>query len=53
MAGARLLRQHGAAHNVLAVLTDESARHAEKIYRFFRENGLDYMQFIPCIDTGE
>ncbi len=50
MAAARMLKKEGVMLNVLNVLTDQNARYGEKIYRFYRANGLDYMQFIPCID---
>ena len=50
MAAARMLKKEGVMVNVLNVLTDQNARYGEKIYRFYRANGLDYMQFIPCID---
>jgi len=36
--------------NILSVITPESARRAEKLYRFFRRQGFGYLQFIPCID---
>lgn len=36
--------------NILSVVTGGSARHADKIYRFFRREGFDFLQFIPCLD---
>jgi len=49
----RFLREAGVEHNVLAVVTDLTARHAGRIYRHFRELGLAHMQFIPCLESGE
>ena len=37
--------------NALVVVTDYSAQFAEEIYQFHRELGLNYMQFIPCVET--
>lgn len=53
MKGASLLREAGVEFNILTVLTDHNARYPEKLYRFFRANGFDYLQFIPCIGEGE
>jgi uncharacterized protein len=44
------LRAAGADFNILSVVTGWSARHAEKIYRFFRREGFSFLQFIPCLD---
>ncbi len=49
MQTAQLLKKHGAAFNVLSVVTGQSARYAEKIYRFFAKQGFTFLQFIPCI----
>jgi uncharacterized protein len=50
MASARLLAKNQADFNILSVVTGSSARSIEKIYRFFREQGFNYLQFIPCIE---
>jgi len=49
---ARLLLEHGVGTNALIVLTDHSARHAEEIYRYHKDLGLSFMQFIPCVETA-
>jgi uncharacterized protein len=36
-------------YNILAVITAQAARHAEKIYRFMQKNDFRYLQFIPCL----
>lgn len=53
LAAARLLKKHGAQYNVLSVLTRQLAAHPEKAYRFYRQQGFAYLQFIPCIDGLE
>ena len=47
----RLLQDEQVESNVLAVVTDVSARHAAGIYKYFRELGVRHMQFIPCIEA--
>ncbi len=47
---ARLLLDSGVEVNALAVLSDYSVRFPEEIYEFFKSIGLDYMQFIPCVE---
>ncbi len=47
---AGLLQRHGAEFNVLAVVTDASARHARQVYRSMRRLGFAWLQFIPCLD---
>jgi uncharacterized protein len=42
--------KYGVDYNILCVLTSYVARHPEKIYRFFKNNGFKYIQFIPCLD---
>ena len=44
------LKKAGAEFNILSVVTGWSARHAAKIYRFFKQEGFAYLQFIPCLD---
>lgn len=50
MRSVALLKKHGVAFNVLCVLTGKNARSVERIYRFFRRQGLDHIQFIPCLE---
>jgi len=47
---AAMLRKAGAEFNILSVVTQKAARHGEKLYRFFENQNLKYLQFIPCID---
>ena len=35
--------------NVLTVLTAQLAKHPQKIYKFYRQHNLDYVQLIPCL----
>jgi uncharacterized protein len=50
-AAARLLLDEGVPVNALTVISDYSARFPDEIYDHHRELGLDFMQFIPCVET--
>ncbi len=50
MEAVRLFNKHHTQYNILTTVNANVARHAEKVYRFFRKNGFDYLQFIPCLD---
>ena len=43
------LRRAGADFNILTVLTDQLARHPQKLYRFYRQHKFDFVQLIPCL----
>lgn len=49
MNAVKLLRRHGVDFNILSVVTETMARHPQAVYRFYRKNALDYLQFIPCL----
>lgn len=48
---AKLLLDRGVSVNALSVVNDYSAGYPEEIYGFLKEQGLAYMQFIPCVET--
>lgn len=50
MKTARLFEQYNVEYNILTVVSAYTAKHIEKIYRFFKANGFRYLQFIPCLD---
>ncbi len=47
----RLLTQEEVEFNILTVVTDVNVGRAAEIYRYLRELGITYMQFIPCLET--
>jgi len=53
MRGIESLKKHDAEFNILTVVSAQSAREPERIYKFFRKNGLNYQQYIPCLDPLE
>lgn len=47
---AKLMLDKGVEVNALTVVNDYSGRFPEEIYQFHKELGLNYMQFIPCLE---
>ncbi|MEG1535725.1 MAG: radical SAM protein [Clostridia bacterium] len=56
-ATAKALQKSGVKTNILIVATGWTADHIEEVYRFLRDEGFGYLQFIPCLrpfgDTTE
>ncbi len=46
----RLLQQHEVRHDVLCVLHADNARHPTRVYRFFKDAGVGYLQFLPLVE---
>ncbi len=55
--GLRVLQDEGVEHNALVMLTSHSFDKACTIWDYLRGLGIDFMQFIPCLErdpaTGE
>ena len=47
---AKLMLDAGVSVNALSVVTDYSADFSEEIYAFLKGTGLNFMQFIPCVE---
>ena len=52
MEAAGLMTGHGVDFNILTLLTDANINQPERLYRFFRQQGFNHLQFIPCIENG-
>lgn len=50
MAGIEHLRGHQVDFNILTVIHKGNVGKAKELMAFYRENGFDYVQFIPCMD---
>lgn len=48
---AKLLLDQGVEVNVLTVVNDYSVQFPEEIYAFHKMHDLNFMQFIPCVET--
>jgi len=49
----KLLQRYNVQFNALAVLTDKNGREPEALFEFFQDTGINYMQFIPCLEVNE
>ena len=45
-----LFNQYHVEYNILSVITNESAKKASNLYKFYKRNGFAYIQLIPCMD---
>jgi uncharacterized protein len=50
MQGVRLLQKHEVPFNVLACVGREPAAQPLEVYRFFKDAGIEYIQFTPIIE---
>ena len=52
MRGLKLLQTYGVEYNVMASVARETARQPLEVYRFFKEQGVEFIQFVPVIEIG-
>ena len=50
VAGLNMLKKHGVEFNTLTVVNCHNARQPLEVYRFLKEIGSGYMQFIPVVE---
>jgi len=54
MRGIELMKKHRVEFNTLTVVNRQNSAHALDVYRFLREHGSGFMQFIPLVErVGE
>ena len=46
----RLFDKYGVEYNALCVVTSETAKYPAQVYEFFKKQGIQYIQYIPCLD---
>ncbi|BES64023.1 SPASM domain-containing protein [Gottschalkiaceae bacterium SANA] len=44
------LKKEHVDFNILSVVNQTVAKHPTKVYNFFKKQGFQYLQFIPCLD---
>lgn len=49
----RLLQQHRIHCDILCVVHDRNVCHPTAVYRFFKEIGVQYLQFLPLVERRE
>ena len=50
MQGLKLLQKHKVEYNVLACVAHDTAKRPLDVYRFFKEEGVEFIQFTPIIE---
>jgi uncharacterized protein len=50
MRGLKLLQEHKVDYNVLACVGRDTAKQPLDIYRFFKEEGVEFIQFTPIVE---
>jgi uncharacterized protein len=48
--GLKLLQKYGVEYNVMASVARETARRPLDVYRFFKREGVEFIQFVPIIE---
>ncbi|HET6513910.1 MAG TPA: anaerobic sulfatase maturase [Thermodesulfovibrionales bacterium] len=48
--GLRLLQKHRVEHNVLTCVARETAKYPLEVYRFLRNEGVEFIQFTPVVE---
>ncbi|NQW03276.1 MAG: radical SAM protein [Acidobacteria bacterium] len=52
MRALELLKKHKVAFNTLTVVNQENVKHPLEVYRFLRETGSGFIQFIPVVERA-
>jgi uncharacterized protein len=52
MAGLKLLQKHDVDYNVLACVAKETAKSPLDVYRFLRNEGVEFIQFTPVVERN-
>jgi uncharacterized protein len=50
MRGLKLLQKHSVEYNVMASVARETAYNPLEVYRFFKDQGVEFIQFTPIIE---
>jgi uncharacterized protein len=53
MNGLSLLQNHDVEHNVLCVLNSYNSQYPLRVYEFFKDQGVEWMQFIPLVELPD
>ncbi len=50
MAGIDACRRHGVEYNILVLLNDRNVQEPDRLWGFFMDQGIRYLQFVPCVE---
>ncbi|HUW18831.1 MAG TPA: anaerobic sulfatase maturase [Sedimentisphaerales bacterium] len=49
--GVESCKEYDVEFNTLVLLSNRNVEHPDELFDFFIENGMTYLQFIPCVET--
>ncbi len=52
MAALRRIQRHGVEHSAICCIHRRNGDHPGRVYRFLRDNGVQFMQFIPVVEPA-
>lgn len=50
LVAAKIMDKYKVEYNILSTVNIDVAKNIDKIYYFFKKQGFNYLQFIPCLD---
>lgn len=50
---AKMLLEEGVSVNAMCCITDYSSQFPEELYQYYKDMGLNFMQFIPIVETDK
>lgn len=53
MQGINHLRQAKAEFNILCLVTSENVKKPKELYKYYKEKGFNFLQFIPCVEYDD
>ncbi|MFX1276154.1 MAG: anaerobic sulfatase maturase [Promethearchaeota archaeon] len=53
MQGIDKLKKNCVEFNILSLINKKTVQHAKEIYQYFKDNGLYFQQYIPCVEFSK
>jgi uncharacterized protein len=53
MAGIEACQRNNAEYNILVLLNNINVRHPDALFDFFTAMGIQFLQFVPCVEQAE
>ena len=53
MRGIEILKKWNVPFNIVSVITKDSVKKASYLYKFYKRNKFDFVQFIPCMEEDK
>ncbi|RKX87641.1 MAG: anaerobic sulfatase maturase [Spirochaetes bacterium] len=48
--GIQYLKEAGAEYNILILVNSENVKKPRELYKYFKDKGFNFLQFIPCVE---